>query len=210
MERLFGMTEPQWYGARNCMYGCFCNTQHYHRSQVKNRDVLQTTALAELLLHDFWGTDLWRDDSHKSYRPVTVATFRADYALHGLNARSFHLTNVAIYAVGAISMYTMTRCRLSPTGACRPSALWYPSFNTVSTTGARIAAALFACHPVHVEAVSSIVGRADALCGLFYCAAVVCYTVAVQACRELNRDWSLIFTGKETCSSARKPVRKHI
>jgi len=35
-------------------------------------------------------------------------------------------------------------------------------------------------HPVHVEAVASIVGRADALCGLFYCAALYCYTLGVR------------------------------
>lgn len=33
-------------------------------------------------------------------------------------------------------------------------------------------------HPVHVEAVASVVGRADSLCGLFYTLALVCYTSA--------------------------------
>lgn len=42
-------------------------------------------------------------------------------------------------------------------------------------TGAMVAALLFTVHPIHVENVASIVGRADCLCGLFYCCALVAY-----------------------------------
>eukprot|EP00428_Durinskia_dybowskii_P078686 CAMPEP_0170361990 /NCGR_PEP_ID=MMETSP0117_2-20130122/4095_1 /TAXON_ID=400756 /ORGANISM="Durinskia baltica, Strain CSIRO CS-38" /LENGTH=748 /DNA_ID=CAMNT_0010616381 /DNA_START=313 /DNA_END=2557 /DNA_ORIENTATION=- len=46
--------------------------------------------------------------------------------------------------------------------------------------GARIATFLFACHPVHVEAVTSVVGRADSLCGLFYCLSLYSYAGGVR------------------------------
>jgi protein O-mannosyl-transferase len=36
-------------------------------------------------------------------------------------------------------------------------------------------------HPIHVEAVASLVGRADSLCGLFYVAAIIMYTIAVRS-----------------------------
>lgn len=61
-----------------------------------------------------------------------------------------------------------------------------------SVAGARIAALLFTCHPVHVEAVTSIVGRADSLCGLFYFCAVTAYFRAVRQDRWIL---SAVFTG---------------
>lgn len=83
---------------------------------MKNGDVLQTTDLYELLFHDFWGTDISREDSHKSYRPVTVATFRFDHSVYGLEARGFHITNTLIYCVVVISTYFMLSQYLSPIG----------------------------------------------------------------------------------------------
>lgn len=45
---------------------------------------------------------------------------------------------------------------------------------------AKLATMLFTVHPVHVEAVSSIVGRADCLCGLLYLTTMYLYTLAVR------------------------------
>lgn len=128
---------------------------------MKNNDVLGTNPLSALLVHDFWGTDIGRNDSHKSYRPLTVATFRFDHYVYGLDAYGFHITNVILYAVSCLCVYAV-------------SSQW------LNTNGARVAAIIFACHPVHVEAVASIVGRADALCGLWYCLAVYLYTLGVR------------------------------
>jgi hypothetical protein len=47
-------------------------------------------------------------------------------------------------------------------------------------TGARLASLIFALHPIHVEAVASVVGRADTLCGLFYCTSIYLYTKAIR------------------------------
>ena len=47
--------------------------------------------------------------------------------------------------------------------------------------GAVVAALLFTCHPVHVEAIASLVGRADCLSGLFYLLAIIAYTSALRA-----------------------------
>ena len=38
-----------------------------------------------------------------------------------------------------------------------------------------MAALLFVAHPVHVESVTPIVGRADLLCGAFYLAGLLLY-----------------------------------
>jgi len=43
---------------------------------VKNEDVRTSSPFFETLTHDFWGESLRSERSHKSYRPLCVATFR--------------------------------------------------------------------------------------------------------------------------------------
>ena len=44
---------------------------------VKNEDVRPDTPLVDILRHDFWGQPINSERSHKSYRPLSVATFRS-------------------------------------------------------------------------------------------------------------------------------------
>ena len=50
-----------------------------------NRDMRPTTPWRDLLFNDFWGTPMDAERSHKSYRPLTVATFRLNYLLGELD-----------------------------------------------------------------------------------------------------------------------------
>lgn len=43
---------------------------------VNNGDVRGTNGLRQLLTNDFWGNSIRSSDSHKSYRPLTVLTYR--------------------------------------------------------------------------------------------------------------------------------------
>jgi len=46
---------------------------------INNKDVCTGTdavSLSDVFLHDFWGSQLTSSTSHKSYRPLTVLTFR--------------------------------------------------------------------------------------------------------------------------------------
>lgn len=107
------------------------------------------TWLADLLTHDFWGTPLDSAASHKSFRPLATASFRASHLLHGPSPRAFYLENVAAYAlVTALSGALVHEL-------CAEQ--------TVGRRGAALAAALFAVHPVHVEAVCNLVNRAELL-----------------------------------------------
>jgi hypothetical protein len=38
--------------------------------------VIDGDRLGDVFLHDFWGDDIQSNVSHKSYRPLTVLTFR--------------------------------------------------------------------------------------------------------------------------------------
>ena len=49
--------------------------------------------------------------SHKSYRPVTTASYRFNYWLFGLEPAAYHCTNIALHAATAATfcylVYTM-------------------------------------------------------------------------------------------------------
>ena len=97
------------------------------------------------LQHDFWGQDIAKPDSHKSYRPLTTLSFRLCHAWGGGAPESYHAVNVLLHALASYLVVTLSR----RTGADRPSSL--------------LAGCWFAAHPVHVEAVTGLVGRADVL-----------------------------------------------
>ncbi len=83
------------------------------------------------------------------YRPLTTETFALNHALGGTHPRGYHALNVLLHA--AVSL-----CVLEMAFAIGAGAL-----------AAGLGAALFAVHPVHVEAVSYVSGRADLLAALF-------------------------------------------
>ncbi|KAL1502693.1 hypothetical protein ABEB36_007801 [Hypothenemus hampei] len=43
-----------------------------------NRDVVALNSIKQVFENDFWGTPMANEDSHKSYRPLTVLTFSSD------------------------------------------------------------------------------------------------------------------------------------
>ena len=98
-----------------------------------------------------------KEQSHKSYRPVTVLTFRLNYLVHELAPLGFHLTNVLLHA-GVTLVYHHLAATL------------------VSPLTAGLAALLFAVHPVHTEAVTGVVGRAELLCSIFFLMALLQYS----------------------------------
>uniref|UniRef100_A0A8C4Q937 Uncharacterized protein n=1 Tax=Eptatretus burgeri TaxID=7764 RepID=A0A8C4Q937_EPTBU len=85
--------------------------------------------------HDSPTTEVGQERSHKSYRPLTVLTFRLNYFFSELNPAPYHLANCVLHWLVCL-LYLATCYRLVPTHA------------------ARFAAALFAVHPIHTEAVS--------------------------------------------------------
>eukprot|EP00927_Polykrikos_kofoidii_P078633 TRINITY_DN7543_c0_g1_i2.p1 TRINITY_DN7543_c0_g1~~TRINITY_DN7543_c0_g1_i2.p1 ORF type:complete len:870 (-),score=86.09 TRINITY_DN7543_c0_g1_i2:176-2662(-) len=116
----------------------------------KNRVVVdETLDIWRLLRTDYWGLEMFAPNAwtHKSFRPLTVLTFRWNYLLHGFNSSGFHMTNALLHAVASAQLgvfgFHILRLPLS----------W-----------SALLAALFAAHPVHVENICYIVGRADILC----------------------------------------------
>src|SRR5580693_645720 len=95
--------------------------------------------------------------SNNIFRPFTFATFALNWAVGGAQPLGYHFFNLLLNAAVALLLYLVLRTLLEavPQG----------------TTVAFAAALLFAVHPIHTEAVASIVGRSELLAVGFLLAA---------------------------------------
>lgn len=133
------------------------------RGIVTNGDVLQSNPLANLFINDFWGKPMSRFQSHKSYRPLTVLTFRLSHRLGGgLDSWGFHVGNVLVHALTCCLFFCAAR----------------RVFGAVSP--ALVAALLFTVHPIHCEAVANVVGRAELLGGAWFLVALLVYARSIS------------------------------
>ena len=100
-------------------------------------------------MHSFAGW--WREFAHTywpeesggdGYRPLTIIAFRAQWAIGGGAPIVFHTLNVALHAVTSVAVFWLVG------GVLPLAAAW-------------IVAALYAVHPVHVEAIANVVGQSE-------------------------------------------------
>jgi len=101
----------------------------------------------------FFGADYWNEpatDGRRAYRPLVELTLAVDHAIWGLRPAGFRLTNLLLHALVAVAVYAVA---------------FQVSRHRVA---ALVAAALFAAHPVHAEAVNLIKNRGD-LMGTLFC-----------------------------------------
>jgi len=91
------------------------------------------------------------------FRPVTFGTFAFDWKISGGRPLLFHLVNLALHAAVTLLLYLLLQSvfQASPDGKAVALAC----------------AVLFAAHPIHTEAVTSVVGRAELLAAGFLLAA---------------------------------------
>ena len=130
---------------------------------VHNPSVTDATRpIGSLFTADFWGEDLASDRSHKSYRPLTVLTFRMQYAMTGLSTVALHAGNVALHAAASVLVWAVTARVLVE--HAQTGVLWRTAAATSHVPF--MAGILFAAHPIHVENVAGLVGRADILCAV--------------------------------------------
>ena len=90
------------------------------------------------------------------YRPLGILTFAFDWLVSGGDPRWFHAVNILWHAAATILV-------------------WWLASELLAPVAAGIAALLFAVHPVHVEAVSNIVGRLEPMAAVFTVAALVAH-----------------------------------
>jgi hypothetical protein len=110
------------------------------------------------------------------YRPLGILTFALDWAISGGDARWFHVMNVAWHAAATLLFATMAAELLAPVAAA-------------------IAALVFAVHPVHVEAVSNVVGRLEPMAAAFVLGALLLHRRSNRAAPAL---FALALVSKES------------
>jgi protein O-mannosyl-transferase len=119
---------------------------------VQDPRVHHLSHLARLWTETYWPR--WMGGG--LYRPFTMSAFTAEWvAGHGA-AWIFHAVNISLYVAVCLAVYAL-------------AALVLPR------TLAAVAGALFAVHPVHVEAVGNVVGQSELWAAVFVVMAVVLY-----------------------------------
>lgn len=119
---------------------------------------------------DYWS---FRGDGSGLYRPVTTLSYLLNYAIlgNGTNATGYHLLNWLLHTLNVLLVYFLSVILFRQ--------LW-PAFFTT---------AIFAVHPINVEAVTNIVGRADIMAALGVLAAFHCYLRSKTAVSMLKILW---------------------
>jgi protein O-mannosyl-transferase len=118
---------------------------------VANRQVLEhPPSVGAVLTEPYWpasfGGVMWR--------PAVITSWAVDYRVSS-SPRWFHAVNV-VWAALATALFALLACELAG-----------PAVGL-------IVGVLFAVHPVHVEAVANVVGRAELMAAAGYAAALVC------------------------------------
>jgi hypothetical protein len=111
-------------------------------------------------LHAWWRgfqTSYWpRNWGGDGYRPITILAFKVESVIGGQSPVVLHAVNIALYIVVSLLVFALAK-RVLPQWAA-----W-------------ICAALFAVHPVHVEAVGNVVGQAELIVAAALLAAILLY-----------------------------------
>eukprot|EP00617_Octactis_speculum_P026000 CAMPEP_0185745562 /NCGR_PEP_ID=MMETSP1174-20130828/3935_1 /TAXON_ID=35687 /ORGANISM="Dictyocha speculum, Strain CCMP1381" /LENGTH=737 /DNA_ID=CAMNT_0028419661 /DNA_START=59 /DNA_END=2269 /DNA_ORIENTATION=- len=142
---------------------------------VRNADLRPESPWSLLLTHDFWGAPLRLKTSNKSYRPLTVATFKLNYFIHGLSPEGYHLVNIVLHAVVTVLFWRVARI-IFDAALCSPKKEAYSRHPAIISRWRAFAAALlFAAHPVHTEAVASVVGRAELLSAALFLLSIMAF-----------------------------------
>lgn len=98
--------------------------------------------------HPYWPGSNQRDELDVLYRPLTVQTYAWERRLFGLNPLPPHLVNIVLHSLVSAALWVTAR-RMG-----------------LGAFGSAVAALIFAVHPIHVEAVANVVGRAEVLSAL--------------------------------------------
>jgi tetratricopeptide (TPR) repeat protein len=124
---------------------------------AENEAIHSLTNIPRLLIQAYWPPEF----GPSLYRPFTSIAFALQWALGGGSPLVFHLVSIMLYVATSILVLRVAR-------------------QVMKATAAFIAAAIFAVHPLHVEAVANVVGQAELW-------AAVLLLVALTRCIECMR-----------------------
>jgi tetratricopeptide (TPR) repeat protein len=111
-------------------------------------------------------------------RPVLNLTLAVNYAIGGTSVRGYHVFNVIVHALAALTLLGLVRRTLLLPRLRQ-------SFGEASLSLAALVALLWAVHPLQTESVTYVVQRAEALVAWFYLLTLYCFVRGVD-CHPLD------------------------
>lgn len=157
-----------------------------HLAIEGNGDVdINNQPFRHLWFSDIWGKDLLAHDSHRSYRPLLIVIFRWLYT-QSKEAPLFRLVSISAHGVTTILVYGWALTLLKPSVGSR----WDRRLVAWAT------AALFASHPIHVEAVTAVVNLAEPASAFCILLGYLCFHSSLLSSRRGGALWHAL------CSSA--------
>ncbi len=123
---------------------------------LENPMVRGPIRLGRIFTSNYWsaGPGSVSIDDAGLYRPLTVLSFAIDYRLFGVAPAGYHIVNLIAHVAASVALLLVgLRLFRAPVVAF-------------------VAASIFAVHPIHTEAVTGVVGRAEVFAGLFVFLAV--------------------------------------
>ncbi len=124
-------------------------------SIVNNASLRDTTYLKDIFTQGFFG-------DHSFYRPLVNLSYMAEYQAFKLNPFFYHLDNLLLHILNAFFLWGLV------------------ILITQNVAMGFWVALLFAIHPIHVEAVSSISGRSILMGAVFSLAAFISFILYEQ------------------------------
>jgi hypothetical protein len=155
---------------------------------LDDRWIVLTNPLVESIsgMWRTFGMPYWPNGLVGQYRPLVIASFSLEWAVAHGAPWLFHLVNVCWHVAATLLVLKLARQLLAEAGAVA-------------------AAVLFAVHPVHVEAVSSIVGRCELMAGVFVLAALLAHragrwtAVLWYVMALFSKESGIVFLGLAVC-----------
>ena len=130
-----------------------------HILNSSNKDVTGENSLWQMFVNDYWGRPMTNWDSHKSWRPLSILSFRIFY--HSTSSSSpilvARMVSVVLHAALAEIVSIVAMLLFLPDA---PTTLQSLTLRTVTKL-------LFALHPAHVEAVANAANRPHILAVIF-------------------------------------------
>jgi len=112
--------------------------------------------LPRLFRESYWAPH----DQLNLYRPLTIASYAVNRAITGPAASGFRAGNMLLHVIASLLVLQLVR--------------WLGG----GDAGALVSSLLFAVHPLHVEAVTGLVGRAEILAAIGAMLALGCHVAA--------------------------------
>jgi protein O-mannosyl-transferase len=143
-------------------------------------------------LPELFGQTCWGEKKYNAmglYRPLTMVSFAFNYWFSGLDPYSYHIVNIGLHIVNCLLIYWLVSCYFKDE--------LVPVFTAL----------IFAVHPVHVEAVTSVIGRSELMSAMFAFLAWLAYyyrerrgyyfplSLFCYLCSLLSKENSVVFIG---------------